>query len=402
MPQLQRQYDPADTTTVLPFRQPEKVTRKARKARKLAHLWRRKDENGTPVGPYIIRFCFNKQWLRESTGYDTVVEAEKKRDERIKAFKAQQNGWVSQKGTVTEWWATYESKYIDGGEIKESTRKSHKLTVLPFVLAFGDRRLSTITTDECQGWLAALKARGLADGTRSLHRTNLKAFFAQAIKSHWLRVNPWAGTTSVSGEPRRVILKEHELGAYFSVLGPDDTRFAQVVLESGLRHQEMDFLRPCDVSPTTIHVTREAAKYGRERWVPIQPATYATIEAQRLARGLDRHATARLWDVSRNPATTSLKTRLRVRRRRFERLHATVGLGQITIHDLRRTYGTRCALAGVIPKVLMELMGHKDLQVTMESYIIVGALQTSDAVARVSFARADHHAPNLDRKRKKR
>lgn len=42
--------------------------------------------------------------------------------------------------------------------------------------------------------------------------------------------------------------------------------------------------------------------------------------------------------------------------------------GKIDLHSLRHTFGTRCAEAGMPPKVLQEIMGHTDISITMNTY----------------------------------
>lgn len=40
-----------------------------------------------------------------------------------------------------------------------------------------------------------------------------------------------------------------------------------------------------------------------------------------------------------------------------------------TPHDLRRTFGTRCAEAGMYPAVLQKIMGHTSIDMTMRYYV---------------------------------
>ena len=49
-------------------------------------------------------------------------------------------------------------------------------------------------------------------------------------------------------------------------------------------------------------------------------------------------------------------------------LKYTLGITDITTHNLRHTYGTRCIEAGMQPVVLQRLMGHKDISVTLNTY----------------------------------
>ena len=44
------------------------------------------------------------------------------------------------------------------------------------------------------------------------------------------------------------------------------------------------------------------------------------------------------------------------------------GINDITTHNLRHTYGTRCIEAGMQPVVLQRLLGHTDISTTLNTY----------------------------------
>jgi hypothetical protein len=44
---------------------------------------------------------------------------------------------------------------------------------------------------------------------------------------------------------------------------------------------------------------------------------------------------------------------------------------EISSHNLRHTYITRCAESGMNPKVLMKLVGHKDVETTLGTYTTI-------------------------------
>ena len=48
-----------------------------------------------------------------------------------------------------------------------------------------------------------------------------------------------------------------------------------------------------------------------------------------------------------------------------------MGIFDITTHSLRHTFGTRCIEAGIAPVVVQRLMGHKDIKVTLNTYMKV-------------------------------
>ena len=64
---------------------------------------------------------------------------------------------------------------------------------------------------------------------------------------------------------------------------------------------------------------------------------------------------------------------------------------QADFHGLRHTFGTNLSLAGVQPRVAMELMRHPDLRLTMKIYTDASMLPTADGIDRLpSLTLPDH------------
>src|SRR4029077_383219 len=51
--------------------------------------------------------------------------------------------------------------------------------------------------------------------------------------------------------------------------------------------------------------------------------------------------------------------------KRFKRALARAGVRDVRFHDLRHTFGTRMAAAGVPMRTLQEWMGHRDFKITL-------------------------------------
>jgi integrase len=56
---------------------------------------------------------------------------------------------------------------------------------------------------------------------------------------------------------------------------------------------------------------------------------------------------------------------------------------QADFHALRHTFGTNLSLAGVTPRIAMQLMRHSDLRLTMKVYTDAGSLPTAEAIAKL-------------------
>ena len=66
----------------------------------------------------------------------------------------------------------------------------------------------------------------------------------------------------------------------------------------------------------------------------------------------------------------------------IDRMCQKAGIKHICMHSLRHTYATRAIERGVAPKVLQRLLGHKNLQTTMDKYVHVTDDSMRDATAK--------------------
>jgi integrase len=68
--------------------------------------------------------------------------------------------------------------------------------------------------------------------------------------------------------------------------------------------------------------------------------------------------------------------------RDFRRLVAAAGLRRVRLHD-RHTAASLMLAQGVNPRVVMEILGHSQIRVTMNTYSHVTLASSREAVARV-------------------
>lgn len=69
--------------------------------------------------------------------------------------------------------------------------------------------------------------------------------------------------------------------------------------------------------------------------------------------------------------------------KKYDILDKTITDGKVDLHSLRHTFGTRCAEAGMPPKVLQEIMGHTDISITMNTYFYATKDYINDNISRI-------------------
>ncbi|MCW2980619.1 MAG: site-specific integrase [Solirubrobacterales bacterium] len=89
----------------------------------------------------------------------------------------------------------------------------------------------------------------------------------------------------------------------------------------------------------------------------------------RVAGELERHFKRTAFDADEDlvfphPRTGGPLDASRLRRR-YKAVLAAAALRPVRFHDLRHTFGTHCAAAGVPMRTLQEWMGHRDIKTTL-------------------------------------
>jgi integrase len=105
-------------------------------------------------------------------------------------------------------------------------------------------------------------------------------------------------------------------------------------------------------------------KSDADQWIPLHPELAEILGPTRRPRG-------RVVRIGRSPDEVS---------RRFGRLAQQAGL-KITLHDLRRSFGSRYASVVSAP-ILQRLMRHADIKTTLKFYVDVDDT-LDDAIRRV-------------------
>jgi integrase len=122
------------------------------------------------------------------------------------------------------------------------------------------------------------------------------------------------------------------------------------------------------------------------RIVPLPDAVVESLKLRRERQEADRLAVgADFWEDWGLVFTTGFGTPLSPRNdyRGFRRLANAAGLRRVRLHDLRHTAASLMLAQGVNPRVVMEILGHSQISITMNTYSHVTPASSREAVARV-------------------
>lgn len=262
-------------------------------------------------------------------------------------------------------------------------KKSHQMTVAgdlrnhiaPF---FGTKDLDKITPDDVERYIVVKQRGGLAIKTIRNHVNTMHSVFDIGVRRGWCPTNPVkvADRPSIKrNETRLRFLDQPALEKLLATPFPNDAfgrvepTLYLVAAMSGLRQGELLGLRWRDadfearrlrvVSPYVRGEFADPKSVGSARSVPM---------ADRVSEALTQLQADTLYPrpedlVFAHPDTGTPLDRSKLVRR-FAQAVKRAGVNMVTFHELRHTFGTRMAAAGVPIRTIQQWMGHADMKTT--------------------------------------
>lgn len=244
---------------------------------------------------------------------------------------------------------------------------------------FGNRALSQIGKEDVQAFMAfCLTERGQSIKSTRNYLGLLHGIFDYAMREGWASANP-CKLVEKPQEPDDDadirFLDEAELNALLRAVPDTDVGRVDRVLYlaaamTGMRQGELLALRWQDVDwpAQRVRVRRNyvRGKFGTPK---SKRSSRAVPLADVLGGELDRlyQSSAYAADddlVFAHPHTGKPMDRSKLLKR-YKRALKRAGVRDVRFHDLRHTFGTRMAAAGVPMRTLQEWMGHRDFKTTL-------------------------------------
>jgi integrase len=202
--------------------------------------------------------------------------------------------------------------------------------------------------------------RSVATVNREL--TILSRVLALAVDAGHINENPCRRVRRFKEDNARVrFLSDDEEARLMKQIGEREPLRSVVIfaLNTGLRRGEIFSLRWSEVdwSRNFIHVIN--TKTGRSRIVPLNERTRAVLQLQQQKSQREKKPQSEFVFVSRRTGT-----RLRNLRNGFGNACEDAKVTNFHFHDLRHTFASRLADAGVDAFTIAELMGHSTLEMT--------------------------------------
>lgn len=275
---------------------------------------------------------------------------------------------------------------------KPSTYKSYKDLVERHIKpAIGKVKLTKLTPQHVQELLVEVQEKGLSARTTQYVRAVLHHALEQAMKWDLVARN----VASVVDPPRverhkvEPLTEEQARKLLEAVAGHRLEALYAIALGLGLRRGEVLALRWADIDlkAVTLQVS-EGKTASSTRKLPL-PATLAeALTRQRARVDKERAELGEEWQEHDLVFPSEVGTPIEPRNllRHFKGVLRRVELPEtVRFHDLRHSCATFLIAQGVHPRVVMEILGHSQISVTMNTYGHVLPESQQDAVGKIDM-----------------
>lgn len=319
---------------------------------------------------------------------------------------------IGKKMTVNQLYAKFTRCRLD---VREGTERSRaQLKRLLFEDAIGSREIGGVKPSDAKEWAQRMKSKGFAYSTISNHKRSLKAAFYLAIADDCIRKNPFdfkLATVIKRDVTEREPLSREQVDALLGFMRSDAVyhRYIDevvILLGTGLRISEMCGLTEADIDLTNrvIFVDHQLARAVGGGYRVDEPKTesgrryiYMTDEVMAaFEHVMASRPKAKLLSVDGRTGFIFLNRdglprvggdydrvfrRLRGKYAKKGKMELPDGM---TPHTLRHTFCTEMAKAGMNPKALQYIMGHKDIKMTLGYYAHMDGCTAAEEMRRVA------------------
>lgn len=292
----------------------------------------------------------------------------------------------------------YAKQNAQRGNVKKSTQKQREqLMEILKADKLGARTIDSIKFSDAKEWAVRMKEKGYAYQTINNYKRSLKASFYTAIEDDCVRKNPFnfvLNTVIENDRKPREALTEEQEEQLLSFVKRDKTykKYYDVIillLKTGLRISELCglTLTDLDFENRMINVdhqllrNKEVGYYietpktkSGVRQVPMSEDVFHTLHKMLAGRKnvqqivIDGYSDFVFLNQKGCPVTGSYYTSTFSNLvKKYNKIHK-ITLPGITPHILRHTFCTRLANKNMNPKNLQYIMGHANINITLNLY----------------------------------
>jgi len=256
-------------------------------------------------------------------------------------------------------------KHIDSNLTKHKSAKRTKYILEHNFKCFMQKNIAKITRTDIEDWIQGEIDRGIKNSTINRAFTSLRACFNHAVDKNLITANPCKGIKRLPVTERgvvRYLSPEEEKRLYKAV----DKRsgyfpvFVRLLINTGIRPREAFTLEWSAVNLKLKQITVHAAfsKTDKTRHIPLNDTIYRVIQDWHT----ETHSDVKPYNhVFINPATDK---RIVSVQKVWTNCLKDADIQNFRLYDLRHTFASKLAMAGVEIYRISELLGHSSIEMS--------------------------------------
>ena len=260
-------------------------------------------------------------------------------------------------------------------ELKENSirNKQHMMEkhIVPY---FGTRKMNEITPADVIQWQNTIQEKDYSKTYERMIQNQLNALFNHAQKIYNLKENPCKKVKKMgkSDANKLEFWTKAEYDRFIAGIEPgsEDYLIFEILFWTGIREGELLALSlsDFDMSGNLLHINKTYNRI-RKRDVIDTPKTENSVRTIDIPNFLKEE----VQEYSKKHYGFPEDQRLfpivaRTLQKRLKKYEALTGVKSIRVHDIRHSHVAYLIYQGVEPLIIKERLGHKDIQMTLNTY----------------------------------
>ena len=239
---------------------------------------------------------------------------------------------------------------------------------------FGTRKMNEITPAEIIQWQNTIQEKGYSKTYERMIQNQLNALFNHAQRIYNLKENPCKKVKKMgkSDANKLEFWTKAEYDRFIAGIeqGSEDYLIFEILFWTGIREGELLALSlsDFDMSGNLLHINKTYNRI-RKRDVIDTPKTensVRTIDIPNFLKEEVQEYAKKHYGFPENQRLFPIVAR--TLQKRLKKYEALTGVKPIRVHDIRHSHVAYLIYQGVEPLIIKERLGHKDIQMTLNTY----------------------------------
>ena len=260
-------------------------------------------------------------------------------------------------------------------ELKENSirNKQHMMNkhIVPY---FGTRKMNEITPADVIQWQNTIQEKGYSKTYERMIQNQLNALFNHAQKIYNLKENPCKKVKRMgkSDADKLEFWTKEEYECFITVIDPEseDYLIFEILFWTGIREGELLALSlsDFDMSGNRLHINKTYNRIQKRDVIdtPKTENSVRTIDIPNFLKEEVQEYVKKRYGFPENQRLFPIVAR--TLQKRLKRYEKQSGVKQIRVHDIRHSHVAYLIYQGVEPLIIKERLGHKDIQMTLNTY----------------------------------